>query len=353
MSKNRPVKRIIVLITCAIICAFMCGCNSEKELNSYQQGIEALNAQDYGNALKCFNAAESGGNDLQLVYRGKGMAYLGLGKYDDALTSFQQALDESNGLIKKIDYDINFYMAVAEYKSGKLQEAYNTYSNIIQVDKNNSDAYYLRGKVSLDMGSIDSAKADYDKAIELNKDDPMLYINIHDDLMGYGMEGDAKAYISKGVATVAKPSAYELGLFNYYLGDYTQARNYFEEAPETKKTEEGIICLGKTYEALDDAAYAMALYEEFTNNNKTAAIVYNELGLLKAANKDYEGALASFDAGLSCEGSKCKQTLMFNKIVANEFLGKFSEANKLIEEYINLYPDDKIAIREHIFLSSR
>ncbi|MDO4187401.1 MAG: tetratricopeptide repeat protein [Lachnospiraceae bacterium] len=344
------VKLITIGITLAVI---MSGCNSEKELNSYEQGVQAIELQHYNEALQAFKAYETTGKDLKKTYRGEGLAYLGLGQYDEALSSFKLALEQSNGLLKKIDYDINFYMAVAEYKSGRLEDALNTYTAIVQADKNNSDAFYLRGKVNLDLGNIDAAKNDFDKAIELNKDDSRLYINIHDDFSAKDMDTDAKAYISKGVATVSKPSSYELGIFNYYLGDYTQARNYFEESSETKKTEEGIIYLGKTYEALDDAGYAMALYEEFATNNETPAIVYNELGLLKVKNRDYEGALAEFEAGLKNENASCKQSLMFNRIVANERLGNFEEAKKQVESYLALYPSDETAIKEGIFLSTR
>lgn len=342
------------LITAGIVLSIaLVGCNSEKELNSYEQGIEALELQQYNDALKSFKAYETTGKDLKQTYRGEGMAYLGLGQYDEALEAFTNALQQSNGLLKKIDYDINFYMAVAEYKSGKLEDALKTYTSIVNADKNNADAYYLRGKVNLDLGKNDDAKADYDKAIELDKDDSQLYINIYEDFIGKGMEAEAKAYISKGVATVSKPSSYELGIFNYYLEDYTQARNYFEESSETKKTEEGIIYLGKTYEALDDAGYAMALYEEYTSNNTTAAMVYNELGLLKVKNKDYEGALAEFEAGLKNDNASCKQSLMFNRIVANENLGNFAEAKKQVESYLALYPGDEVAKKEGIFLSTR
>lgn len=329
------------------------GCNSSKELSSYKQGVQALEQQKYSEALDFFKASEAEGAKLQLAYRGEGMAYLGLDQYDDALAAFKLALVQSNGLVKSIDYDINYYMAVAEYKSGKLEDALNTYSNIIAVNKNDADAYYLRGKVNLALSKLDDAKADYDKAIELNKDDSRLYINIYEDLMENGNETDAKAYINSGVVSVAKPTTYELGIFNYYLGDYTQARNYFEESSETKKTEEGIIYLAKTYVALNDVSYATALYEEYTENNKTADIVYNELGLLKAGNKDYEGALAAFNAGLENENPTCKQALMYNRVVAYEMLGNFSEAKKQMEFYLNQFPGDKKALRENIFLSSR
>lgn len=354
MSKRHLGKFKIVLTSVMVCGLFFTGCGDKKELNSYEQGVLALENQQYKEALNSFKAMEeNAGRELRLVYRGEGLAYMGLGEYEKALEAFDLSLKQSNGLIKKIDYDTNFYMAVAECKSGKLDDAITTYTNIINVDENNADAYYLRGKVNLDLSKIDEAKSDFDKAIELDKNNSKLYINIHDDLLAHGNESDAKAYISLGVANVSKPSTYELGIFNYYLGDYTQARNYFEESSETKKTEEGIIYLGKTYVALDDSSYAIALYDEFTNNNKTAAMVYNEIGLLKAENKDYDGALAAFSAGIDSGDAVYRQTLMYNRIVAYEFLGNFSEAKKQMQSYLELYPDDKNAKREQVFLSSR
>ena len=350
---HKLLRQARIVILGMIVMASVCACGSDKELTNYEKGIEALEQQNFETALNSFKSAESDNKSMQLIYRGEGMAYLGLGEYDKSLEAFKSALDMSNGLVKKIDYDINYYMAIAECKSGRLEDAVNTYTAIIDVDKNSCDAYFLRGKVYLDLDNIDLAKSDFDQAILIKKDDPNLYINIYKALMDHGLENDAKAYINTGMASVSKPTAYELGELNYYLGDYTQARNYFEESPETKKTEEGIVFLGKTYVALNDATYAIALFEEYTNNNKTADIVYNELGMLKASNKDYEGALAAFEEGLKNDNPKCKQALMYNKIVANEFLGNFSAANSQMEEYIKLYPDDKTAIREHIFLSSR
>ena len=92
---------------------------------------------------------------------------------------------------------------------------------------------------------------------------------------------------------------------------------------------------------------------KFPKNSFAIILLYNELGMLKASNKDYEGALAAFEEGLKNDNPKCKQALMYNKIIANEFLGNFSAAKSQMEEYIKLYPDDKTAVREHVFLSSR
>ena len=63
--------------------------------------------------------------------------------------------------------------------------------------------------------------------------------------------------------------------------------------------------------------------------------------------------MESFQAGLEVNDPSTTQNLLFNQIVAYEYLADFNKAKELIEEYVKLYPDDAAAQREQIFLSSR
>lgn len=339
------------ILVCVVMLSLI-GCGDEKQKSNYEQGVEALETQNYSNALNFFNAAATQNKDMQLVYRGQGLAYLGLGQYPEAIGAFESALRESNGLVKKIDYDINYYLGVAEYKSGNLEGALEIYNNIIAL-KQSSDAYYLKGKITLEMGDYNGATECFVKAIEMKKTDPELYINIYEDLSERGYDLEAKSYINDALRNVTKPSTYQLGVFNYYLGDYTQARNYFEESSETRKTAKGVIYLGKTYEALGDPGYAATVYEDYVAKDNSASEIYNELGLLKSAEKDYEGALLAFESGLSAENPSCKQSLMYNQIITYEFLNNYTKAAELMGVYLSLYPGDETAVRENIFLSTR
>ena len=47
------------------------------------------------------------------------------------------------------------------------------------------------------------------------------------------------------------------------------------------------------------------------------------------------------------------QSLMFNEVVAYEYLLDFKKAASLMKEYLDRYPDDEAAQREYIFLSTR
>ena len=98
-------------------------------------GMDAIEAHDYAGALSCFSNAVSAGEDTRLAYRGMGIAYMGQGAYDSAIASFETALKSSNGLVKKVDYDINYYLAMAQYKSGDLDKAMETYNAILALDE--------------------------------------------------------------------------------------------------------------------------------------------------------------------------------------------------------------------------
>ena len=349
-------KSKIVAVCAALAALFMLlgGCGLvEQDKNNTALGMEALEALDYSGAAGYFEAALVADEDKQLVYRGQGMAYLGLAQYDDAIAAFEKALAESNGSIHKLEYDISYYLAVAEYKSGDLDAAYNTYSAILNMNEKDGNAYYLRGKVALAKEQKDSALADYEKAVELQPDDYDMYILIYEDLTEAGYQSDGEAYISRAMENNAKMSDYQLGIFNYYLGAYEDARNYLEKARESQDSEDMVLYLGKTYEALGDINYAVSLYTTYLDKNPECAAVYDQMGLAKLNLADYQGALAAFDNGIATGDTAYMQSLKFNEIVAYEYLTDFKKAAVQMEEYLKLYPDDEKALREYEFLKTR
>lgn len=76
-------------------------------------------------------------------------------------------------------------------------------------------------------------------------------------------------------------------------------------------------------------------------------------GFCKLKGGDYEAALAAFQAGLEVEGNTATQSLMFNELVAYEYLGQYDKAKLAMDQYLALYPDDEKAQREAVFLQTR
>jgi tetratricopeptide (TPR) repeat protein len=92
------------------------------------------------------------------AYRQYGINCIENGSYDDAVDAFQKALDQSVGSVGAEELDICYYKAKAQYLSGDVDGAIDTYTAIIDYNKD-SDAYYLRGCIYF-------AKNDYRQGLE-------------------------------------------------------------------------------------------------------------------------------------------------------------------------------------------
>ena len=309
--------------------------------------------KDTGSDTAILETKEAAGND-KLSLRMQGIAYMGAGDYAAAERSFQAALKTSNGIVKKVDIDISYYLGVCEFKLGKFNEAIDTFSAIIGIDEKAEDAYYMRGKVELVKGDKSAALSDYDRAVELKPSKYTLYQKIYIDLYDAGYESEAGAYIGRAVDANEKMGDYQRGVFAYYMGNFDEARNYLEKARSSKKEEARlIIYLGRCYDALGDTDYAASLYQSYLEGNAADATMYNELGLIRLKLSDNEGALAAFQKGIELNDENAMQSLRFNEIVAYERLSDFSRAKTSMAAYLNDYPSDKTAQREYEFLKSR
>ena len=102
-----------------------------------------------------------------------------------------------------------------------------------------------------------------------------------------------------------------------------------------------------------DKIFASSVYNNYLSKQGPNAEIYNELGLCEMAKKEYQNALAAFQAGKQIEGNSLMQTLCFNEIVAYEYLEDYQQAEVLMNAYLQNYPDDQTAIREQQFLSTR
>ncbi len=353
LCKNHTRGRFAALLLCICLAFVMAGCGEEKEKSYTDQGMDALEALDFGAAAQLFDAALEAGENEQQAYRGKGMALLGLSRYPESVAAFEQALSYSKGRVRKIEYDISYYMAVAQAKSGDLQGAYDTYTAIIAMNEQDADAYYLRGKICLEMEDLGSALQDYDNAVVLSPTNYDTYIRICKDLTDAGYESEGKAYIQRAMNTDYRKSEYQMGVFHYYAGEYEEARTCFENSRGKKETKDLILYTGLTYEALGDLNYATSLYSTYLEEHPDEAEIYVRLGLARMEMEDYEGALSAFDSGIATGSPAYLQTLRFNRIVAYEYLLDFQKAAVLMKEYLDDYPEDLRAAREYEFLKTR
>lgn len=234
-----------------------------------------------------------GGKDSRYTYRDAGITALQEGNYEEAIASFDKAIHSSKGLVQKVDIDILKYRAEAEFLAGNYKEAGETYYKLIKADGKKPEYLNLRSISRAEAGDLTGALEDYKKSGETEKD--------------FKSPGKLNALLSVGA-------------------------------------------LMEKNGAIEDA---MALYQEALTAGQKGARLYNQLGLLSMAKKDYDSALSYFDRGLSSEDSGEVPELLFNQAVAREYKGDFKEALTLMQKYVSVHGPDEAAEREITFLKTR
>lgn len=329
-----------------------CAKGENKKSDDVSLGMAAIQEASYDTAVEYFNHSIEEKKNLQLAYRGLGMAYMNLGEYEAARDSFIQALQQGSFFVNDIEEDISCYLASAYYKMGDYENAIATYTNVLQISKKNDDLYYLRGVVQLEAGNLEAAIQDFDKSVSLNAKDCDRYINIYKALAQAGEKERGKTYLEQSSSLLKDKQTYEKGRILYYMEDYNGAVSILESLSEAGDNG-ATLYLGKSYEALGDMNYAASLYEKYLQTDETNGEVYNQLGLCKVNMGEYETALSCFQKGIATGDGEVMQELLFNEASAYEYVSDFSTAKTKFSEYLAKYPNDEVAKREYEFLKTR
>lgn len=348
-------KKLIIILMIAML--MLSGCNkANKEASYTEQGMSAVDNKNYDEALTDFETAAGKGEDEQLVFRGKGIAYIGKGEYEPAIENLKLALKKAKGKVTSLEIDISYYLALAQYKNSDREGAIKTYTNILAFDEKDAKGYYLRGTVYLADGDLDNAVRDFDQAILCNANDVEMYINIFNNLNNKGYAEQGKSYLNNALKiSNNKEDSINKGMIYYYLGDTDNATTYLNKAKEAGN-KNALLYLGKVYQLLKDNDNAVKCYEEYiasAKDSKGLGAVYNTIGMCKIESGNYQDALTNFSAGIALNEGESIQELLFNEIVAYEYLSDFTTASQKMQEYMNQYPNDNTAKREYEFLKTR
>lgn len=348
---GRRFTRMRMTIACLCLAAVLTACGSAPgEDEKEQEAYSALEGGDYEGAADAYQKLIGEGDDSEEAYRFLGIAYMGQGDYEKAVTAFENSLQQTGVLPGSMEYDINYYLGSCYYKLEQYDKALQVYDAILALHPNDAGALQMRGRVKTALGDLPGMKEDFEKAIALepaNYDRVAAIFNIMNE---NGYTEDAKQLVS-GVMQSGSETMddYNRGRLYYCLGDYRNAQKALESLSGSNDYRVCIL-LGQTYEALGDYNYAANVYESFITRDQTHPEVYNQLGLCNMKLQDYQGALAAFQSGKEIENNEILQSLSFNEIAAYEYLGNFRQAAALLDDYIRKYPGDTVAKREYIFL---
>ena len=342
-----------VLILAAVTGALLLGgCGSEKT-KIYEQAGKDLSQGSYKYALEEYQSSIQNGVKLAQSYRGAGIASLRLGKYEDAVNSFTEALN-CDKVSKSLRKDILSYRATAELKSGKYEDAMADCQTLGEDFSMDAGSYFLTGKVALAMDSYEEAASNFKQAYGEDSTYDMA-IQIYEAYLEKDMEADGTRYLEAALKTEAKNAEdyCNRGKVYYYMEDYSNAQKELTEAVNQKSTE-GMLLLGMVYRAQGDTSNARSMYQQYVSaDDSEPAKGYNGLALCDMDDGSYDSALENISKGLEDASTEEMQDLLFNEIVVYEKKLDFATALSKMQEYIKMFPDDENAAKELTFLQSR
>ena len=347
--KNTKTVLILAAVTGALLLG---GCGSEKT-KTYEQAGKDLSQGSYKYALEEYQTSIQNGVKLAQSYRGAGIANLRLGKYEDAITSFTDALN-CDKVSKSLRKDILSYRTTAELKAGKYEDAMADCQTLGVDFEMDAGTYFLTGKVALAMDSYEEAASNFKQAYGENATYDMA-IQIYEAYLDKDMEADGTRYLEAALSSEAKDAQdhCDRGRVYYYMEDYKNAQKELTEAV-SKKSTEGMLLLGSVYMAQGDTANARSMYQQYVDaEGSDPARGYNGLALCDIADGSYDSALENITAGLSDASTDEMQDLLFNEIAVYEKKLDFATALSKTEEYVKMFPTDETAAKELTFLQSR
>lgn len=173
----------------------------------YQRGYFKLNLDDYAGAIEDFDNAlklddklgkahyykgltnakwnkledaavsfeKAAGLDYKAheAYFNEGLAYLQLNKVNDAKRSFNSSLKIDPNGSKATDANMN--LGVVELMQANFKEATRHFTNLIDTDNSNAEAFFNRAYAYGELKKHNQAIADLDKCVSLGKKTPEVY----------------------------------------------------------------------------------------------------------------------------------------------------------------------------------
>jgi tetratricopeptide (TPR) repeat protein len=333
--------------------------NSNRAEYYIDYGLTLIALGRYEDALSQFNQVYIDKDILVVrqnnkrILRGRGIAYYNMQQFDNAILEFQAALqmDELSGL----DMDILYYMGNSYMMLGSYEEAIDIFSKILEKNNKRITAYINRAICYRNMGEYEKSLQDYDTALTLEPNNYDPYLGKYDLLRESGDQAGAVEILAKAADINVKTNEdkYNLAKVHYYQEDYELALVELNEGITNGFTEANYY-IGELYQAKKDYQKAVYFYDIFIKEGiRTNPNVYNQMAYCLMKLLDYKKAREYLEIGISFNHKGTLQVLKKNEIIVYESLGMFKEAMEKLEDYLANYSEDEDAIREVTFLKTR
>lgn len=341
--------RKTMLAAAFMLAVVLSGCGSKQ--NYIKKAEECLEKGQYSLALEQYNKAIMEDEELQKAYRGAGIACMKLADFERAEDLFVRGLKETDGIISATELDLSYYLGEAQINLEKYEDAVTTYSNILEYDEDETDAYFYRGCAYLMQEKNDKAQKDFQRAA---KDGNLecLY-GIYEIYAQRGSEEGMK-YLEQLTEEKLESAQdyYTAGKAYAALGKEEKAEEYLKKS-EKEGVSEATFYLGTMYDEKGDYETARAYYNSYRKKAGLSFGEYHTVVQCMMKQGDYTAALELNSSMSENAGKSEVQALAFERIVLYEESGDYETACQEAQNYVEQYPEDEEGKKEYEFLQSR
>ena len=361
-------KRIRKSISIVALSIGLMGCSLfQKEATFVQKGMDLIGQEKYEQALQEFESASGLKEEKSLIYRGIGLAKLGLKDYEGSINAFLEALEYVKYSDEKLKRDILLYLTSVYEAAERYEEAIGSSTKALGIIKD-SLGYYLRGRSYLLSERLEEAEGDFKEALHRQKGDFELYQNIYQTYKEEGKSADGTRILQSILNTDNQLTSLERGIIYYTMENMEDGITYLESAANAGDNG-AYYFLGQAFLEVGNAKGAIDAFQTWIDRNNgresrhqiTPGMAYNGQARGYIQLGEYEKASQAIEAGLAAQ-KKSKDTevsqeviksLAFNKIVILEKQEKYDQAYQEAIRFVEAYPQDKAGIKERDFLKTR
>jgi len=136
-----------------------------KARDKFERGLNRLGKCDAAGSLRFFAAAIEAAPDFYEVYYHRGVAEAQMNRNDDALRSFQAAIDLSNGHYPRAEFGYGLVLT----RTGNVREAERVVRHGLQADASIPDGHVVLALVLLQLNRLEEAEKSAQNALLLNQ----------------------------------------------------------------------------------------------------------------------------------------------------------------------------------------
>ena len=346
---------VLLLLACLSAGCGAAEAETETETTAYERGLQAIAAGDYRTAMGAFQDAIRTDRMVAKGYRGQGIVYLREGNYNNAVTMFARCLDSltDSEEDRALRQDVMLYQIEAYQKNGQIDLARDLCEDLLAESGREAQALILRGELSAQENDMEAAEKDFRAAVAR---DPSYenYLRIYETYEEKNLRADGAEFLFEALKKEARTSEdeYEVGRIYYVLNEIDAAKEHLSRASADGEQRAGLLLARISLDS-GDVSGARSIYRSFLENGDQPSTAYNGLVLCDIADQNLNGALENVRAGLSCGDNTAREMLLFNEVIIYERLLDFDTARQKMTEFLQIYPENRDAQRENLFLQNR